>query len=217
MKTEAFTKTYDKRFALTLPELELPEGQITAVIGSNGSGKSTMAKILAGVERPDGKAALHLEAAVGYLPQKPFAFRMSTEKNILLGGDGTVRAAELMRSLGIDALARQSAKRLSGGECARMALCRMMMRRYDLLILDEPTAAMDMESTLAAEALIRSACDEQGCALLLITHSIQQARRIADQVIFLHHGKLIEQGGSAQVLHAPEQKETRRFLDFYGV
>ncbi len=216
MRTTAFTKTYNKRVVLSLPELTLPEGNITAVIGSNGSGKSTFAKILAGTERADDKRPILYNASVGYLPQKSFPFRMSTEKNILQNGNDPLRARALMKELGIDALAGQSAKKLSGGEAARMALCRILMKRYDLLILDEPAAAMDMESTLAAERLIRQYCAETGCAVLLITHSIGQARRLSDQLLFLQGGKLIEQGASAQLLSAPQCEETKRFLEFYG-
>ena len=217
MKTSAFTKTYDGRRVLDLPELELPAGRITAVIGPNGSGKSTLARVLAGIERADGGAAVLSGVSVGCMPQTSFAFRMSTEKNVLLAGGDRQRAAMLMHALGLDALARRSAKRLSGGETAKMALCRILMGRYDLLILDEPTAAMDMESTLAAEALIRQTCGELGCALVLITHSVQQARRIADRVIFLRDGVPVEQGACAQILRAPREEETRRFLEFYGI
>ncbi len=76
---------------------------------------------------------------------------------------------------------------------------------------------MDMESTLASEKLIRTVCDEQGCAILLITHSISQARRISDRVLVLQQGKLVEQGVCSQVLSEPKQEQTRRFLEFYGV
>ena len=216
MKTAPFSKTYGGRTVLTLPALELPEGQITAVIGPNGSGKSTLARLLAGVERPDGRAAVLPGVSVGYMPQKSFAFRMRTEKNILLNGSDAKRAAALMDALGLGALARQSAKKLSGGETARMALCRLLMGRYDLLILDEPTAAMDMESTRAAEELLRETCAAQGCAVLLITHSVRQARRLAENVIVLHQGALVEQGECAQVLTAPREEQTRKFLEFYG-
>ena len=217
MKTNAFSKTYNSRTVLTLPALELPTGQITAVIGPNGSGKSTFAKILAGIERTDDKKPILSGISVGYLPQKSFPFRMSTEKNILQNGKNLSRATKLMKMLGIDHLAKQSAKKLSGGESARMALCRILMRPYDLLILDEPTTAMDMESTLVAEKLIRQTIREQGCALVLITHSISQARRIADRVIVLHQGQLIEQGRSVQVLSKPKQEKTKHFLEFYGL
>ena len=217
MKTTAFSKTYNGRTVLTLPALELPPGQITAVIGPNGSGKSTFAKILAGIERADDKKPILSGISVGYLPQKSFPFRMSTEKNILQNGNDPARAAALMKALGIEALAGQNAKKLSGGETARMALCRILMKRYELLILDEPTAAMDMESTLAAEGCIRRCCDETGCGVLLITHSISQARRLADRVIVFHEGKLIEQGECVQVLSKPKQEKTKRFLEFYGL
>ena len=217
MKTTAFTKTYNRRVVLHLPELELPKGKITAVIGPNGSGKSTFAKILAGIERSDEKKPILSGVKVGYLPQKSFPFRMSTEKNILQNGNDPARARELMHALGIEALAGQSAKKLSGGETARMALCRILMSCYDLLILDEPTTAMDMESTLAAEKLIRNNCREQDCALVLITHSISQAKRISDRVLVLQRGELIEQGDVQKVLLTPRSEETRRFLDFYGL
>ena len=217
MKTLAFTKSYGKRVVLSLPELELPQGEITAIIGPNGSGKSTLAKVLAGIERADDKKPILPGVSVGYLPQKSFPFRMSTEKNILQNGNDPARARALMKELGIDALAGQSAKKLSGGETARMALCRILMKRYELLILDEPTAAMDMESTLAAESLIRQYCVETSCGVLLITHSISQARRIADRVIVLHQGRLIEQGESVQVLSKPKQEKTKSFLEFYGL
>ena len=217
MKTRAFSKTYGQRRVLELPELTLSEGRITAVIGPNGSGKSTFAKILAGIERPDGKKPILSDASVGYLPQKSFPFRMSTEKNILTNGPDRDRAVELMKALSIDALRNQSAKKLSGGETARMALCRILMKRYDLLILDEPTTAMDMESTLAAEQLIVKTCRETGCAVLLITHSISQARRISSRVLVLQRGGLVEQGAAETLLSSPEREETRRFLDFYGL
>ena len=216
MRTTAFTKTYGKRVVLSLPELELEAGKIAAVIGPNGSGKSTFAKILAGIERADDKKPVVSGVSVGYLAQKSFPFRMSTEKNILLNGNDPARARSLMEAMGIGALAGQSAKKLSGGETARMALCRILMRRYDLLILDEPTAAMDMESTLAAERLIREICEEQSCALVLITHSVSQARRVADRVLVLHRGALIESGDCARVLREPQQEQTKRFLEFYG-
>jgi len=216
MKTTAFTKTYAERVVLSLPELELPRGQITAIIGPNGSGKSTLAKILAGIEHADDKRPILYNVSVGYLPQKSFPFRMSTEKNILQNGNDHACARALMKELGLDSLAGQSAKKLSGGETARMALCRILMKRYELLILDEPTAAMDMESTLAAEGLIQKYCAETGCAVLLITHSIGQARRLSDRLLFLQGGKLIEQGQTSQLLSVPQCEETKRFLEFYG-
>lgn len=217
MKIEAFTKTYGGRMVLNFPGAELKRGKIYGVIGANGSGKSTLARVLAGV-LPADKPGRPLEAGlrVGYMPQKNYAFRMSVRANLLLGGSDRARAEKLMAALGLTRLADKRADRLSGGETARMALARLMMSRFDLMILDEPTAAMDMESSTLAEALITDYCRDTGCALVLVTHSLQQARRIADQVLFFHNGLLIEQGPKEKLLYAPEKAETRRFLEFYA-
>ena len=95
-------------------------------------------------------------------------------------------------------------------------MARLMMNTYALAILDEPTAAMDEETTVAAEELIRQYAQDTGCVLLLITHSLQQARRIADQVLFFRKGELLEQGPAERLLYHPEREETRKFLEFYG-
>lgn len=185
MKISAFSKSYGSRVVLRFPDLELPDGCITAVIGPNGSGKSTLARILAGLERSDQKRPPLVPLRVGYMPQKSYAFRMSVARNLALNGSNSERRETLLRTLQIDILAGQSAKRLSGGETARMALARLLMRDYELLILDEPTAAMDVESTLAAEALLLDYCRDTGAGILLVTHSLQQARRIAQHVYII--------------------------------
>ena len=217
MKTAAFTKTYNGRVVLNMPETELERGKITAVIGANGSGKSTLAKVLAGIEPADRKGRPLSGVSVGYMPQKSFAFRMSTAKNIALNGKNPERMKLLTESLQLQSLSRQRAKKLSGGETAKMALARLLMGQYALLILDEPTAAMDMAASLAAEALLTGYCRESGCAVLLITHSIQQARRIADRVIFLCRGELVEQGDAEEILSEPKHEETKQSLRFYGI
>ena len=217
MKIEAFEKTYAGRTVLRCPALELPEGQITAAIGANGSVKSTLSRVLAGVERADGGVRPLEGVRVGYLPQKPYAFRMSTARNIALGGGDDRWRRDLMAALGLTPLAGQRAKRLSGGETQKMALARLLMGRFDLLILDEPTAAMDMESALTTERLLLETLRRTGCAMLLITHSVQQARRCADRAIYLQGGAVIEQGDAKTLLHAPRTEETKRFLAFYGL
>lgn len=217
MKAAAFTKSYTGRLVLNMPEMTLERGMITAVIGANGSGKSTLARVLAGIELADRKSRPLSGVSVGYMPQKSFAFRMSTAKNISLNGRDAERMARLTESLQLKSLSGQRAKKLSGGETAKMALARLLMGQYELLILDEPTAAMDMASSLAAESLLADYCRERDCPVLLITHSIQQARRIADRVIFLHQGELAEQGETETLLTRPQREETKEFLRFYGI
>ena len=215
MKIQAFSKTYDGVTVLSFPGMELKPGKIYAVIGANGSGKSTFAKVIAGVLPADRE--FRFAPGVGYLPQKPYAFRISVKKNILLSGGDGKRANALMDALGIRHLEQKRADRLSGGETARMALARLMMKRYDVVVLDEPTAAMDMETTAAAEALMLEYTRKTGCALILVTHSLQQARRVADEVLFFHKGTLKEAGEKEKILFTPTQPETRQFLDFYGI
>ena len=210
----AFSKTYHGVKVLDFPGLELQPGKIYAILGANGSGKSTFAKIAAGILPADQKC--RIPGSVGYLPQKPYAFRMTLRKNILLTAGRPERADELMRTLSLTELKEKRADRLSGGETARMALARLMMKRYDMVILDEPTAAMDMESTSAAEELILKYVRETDCVLILVTHSLQQARRVADEAIYFHKGRLLENGPTEYVLYHPALAETRKFLEFYG-
>ena len=217
MKISAFSKTYEGRTVLDFPGMELKPGKIYAIIGANGSGKSTFAKILAGVLKADQKGNLLDTASAGYMPQKNYAFRMSAKANILLNGKDEVRANKLMDAVGLRDLENKRADRLSGGETARMALVRLMMKKYNVVLLDEPTAAMDMETTLLSEKLIVEYVRETGCTLILVTHSLQQARRIADEVLYFHKGKLLESGPKEQVLYEPQASETRQFLEFYGV
>ena len=217
MKIEAFSKTYEGRQVLDFPGMELQPGKIYAIIGANGSGKSTFAKILSGILFADQRGK-HLDSrSIGYMPQKNYAFRMSTRANILLNNKDERRAEQLMDAMQIRHLDSKRADKLSGGETARMALVRLMMGRYELVILDEPTAAMDMETTLLSEQLIAHYVKETGCTLLLVTHSLQQARRIADEIWYFHKGTLLEAGPKEQVLDAPHEQETRQFLEFYGV
>ena len=218
MKLLPFSKTYDGVRVLDFPGLELQSGTIYSVIGANGSGKSTFAKILAGVLDTDSKG-LHLKSdiSVGYMPQKNYAFRMSVRSNILLNGKDLRKAQALMDALQLSCLSEKRADRLSGGETARMALARLMMRDYDLVILDEPTAAMDMETTILAEQLITEYVQKTGCTLILVTHSLQQARRIADESLFFHKGSLMEHGLCSEILDTPKTQELRKFLEFYGI
>lgn len=217
MKAAAFTKTYGDRRVLTMPEMTFEKGVIYAVIGANGSGKTTYARILSGAEPADKRQNPWQKAPekAGYLPQHPYAFRMSTLANIRLSGHDDERAFRLMEALQIAHLQKERADRLSGGESARMAMARAMMNRFDLLILDEPTAAMDMESTVLAEELISEYRNETNAAIILITHSLAQADRLSDKTLYLHQGELAEYGETEQVLHNPHDSRTKTFIDLY--
>ena len=217
MRINPCTKTYGGRTVLDFPGIDLKSGKIYAVVGPNGSGKSTFAKVVSGAVRADGNVrVLETPLTLGYLPQKSYAFRLTVRRNILLSGGTAERAEALMEALGLTRLASQRASGLSGGETARMALARVLTRPWALLILDEPTASMDMESAILAEELVLSYRRETGCTVLLITHDLQQARRLADEALFFYSGQLREAGPAQRVLFSPERPETRRFLEFYG-
>ncbi|MBQ8263731.1 MAG: ABC transporter ATP-binding protein [Oscillospiraceae bacterium] len=216
MKINALKKTYGSRCVLDFEGFELKKGEICALIGSNGSGKSTLARIAAGVLEADGGAkALDGKPDIGYMPQKSYAFRMNALRNLRLGGGSETEAMEMLEKLGIAHLAKSPAKRLSGGETARMALGRVLMGGHELIILDEPTASMDMESTALSEKLITEYCRGKNAAVLWVTHSLAQARRCADKCIFLRGGLMWEAGEAEKLLNSPEREETKEFLKFY--
>ena len=216
MKLPPITKTYGGRRVLDLPALELADGAIHAVVGANGSGKSTLARILAGVIRPDQDSFPRVGQA-GYMPQRSHSFRMSVVRNLQLTGAGRDRAMAQLELFGLAGLARQSAKGLSGGETARLALARVLMEDHPLLILDEPTAAMDVAAALRSEEILLDYQVRTGCTVVLVTHSMTQARRLAGQVLFLKDGHLVEQGETERVLSHPRCADTRAFQDFYAL
>ena len=127
MNVPAFSKTYDDVKVLDFPGMTLEKGKIYVILGANGSGKSTFAKILSGILPSDQKKPVLTQTGLGYLPQKSYAFRMSVKDNLLLNGNDAARADGLMQALQIQHLQHKKADRLSGGETARMALARMMM------------------------------------------------------------------------------------------
>ena len=195
----ALKKTYQGQVVLDIPSIEIADGSIVAICGQNGSGKSTLAKILAGIEKPDTETKQEVSASpdrVGYLPQQSYAFHMSVRSNILLNKDpkktkqeNVAQAEALLQKIGLESMAKKNAKKLSGGETQKMALVRLLMKPYDLLILDEPTASMDTASLPTAEEIIRDYQSRTGCTILIITHSPEQAQRLAGHIIQLEDGK----------------------------
>lgn len=218
MTVNNLTKTYDGRSVLTVSRFEFEKGKIYAVVGANGSGKSTFAKVLAGAIKAD-SGSVETDGVIRYSPQKNYAFRMSTLKNVVMAGDKKekAKAKELLEKLDMGHLLKTPAHKLSGGETAKMALARVMMQPCDYLVLDEPCAAMDVKSTLKTEELIREYVKECGCAVIIITHSLKQAERISDEVLYFEEGILEECGKSEIVLHNPKSEKTKAFLDFYAI
>jgi putative ABC transport system ATP-binding protein len=191
--------------------LNLPPGQVTAVIGRSGSGKSTLLNLLAGLltptsgtvtldeqklyGRPDLELSQLRNRKIGIIPQGQAAIQsLTVRQNILLPlgffpeAPAPDRAAELMELVGIPHLADAKPATLSGGELRRMAIARAMIQRPEVILADEPTSDLDEENTNAVTALLRQAAD-QGAAVLLVTHEMDTLQ-IADTVYRMEHGVL---------------------------
>jgi len=209
MKINNFTKTY-KDFRLDINNLVLEEGKIYAVVGANGSGKSTLGKCIGGIVNNDQKIKC-VDTSVGYLPQKPYGFQMSVKKNIALNTSDENKINELVNRLDINA--DKKSKELSGGQLAKMVLARSLVKDYHLLILDEPTAAMDMKSTYIAEELIKEYIDDHKI-VLLITHSLPEAKRIADKIIYIDNGHIEEINDVNSFFTNPKSEKTKAFIEF---
>jgi tungstate transport system ATP-binding protein len=203
-------------------------GGITAVLGPNGAGKSLLLRLLCGLIHPSagqvtwaGRAPDSSRATrLAFVPQSPVMLRRSAEGNIdfVLAAQGV--AAQRRRDLARSALtaarlshiAASPAKSLSGGEQQRLALARAMALDPAVLLLDEPTANADPASARAMEEQIGFA-KEGGRRIILVTQSLGEARRLADDVIFMHGGCIVERAPAATFFQAPATREARLFLD----
>ncbi|WP_321336218.1 ATP-binding cassette domain-containing protein [Breoghania sp.] len=201
---------------------------ITMIMGPNGAGKSLLMKLLVGLQRPDrgtvhwnGQAPDRARAPrIGYVFQKPVLLRRSVLGNIMhaLKAIGVRRAER--RTLASQALARghlehlaaMPARLLSGGEQQRLALVRALAAHPQLLLLDEPTANLDPASTASIEALVLEAA-RAGTRVLFVSHDRGQVRRLADDVIFMHAGKIAERSSADAFFENPKSPLARHFLE----
>lgn len=197
---------------------------LTAVMGPNGAGKSLTLRLLAGLITPDlgtiwfaGGRPSPQELAIVF--QKPVLLRRTVAGNLdhalktygVARRDRSHRIADLLAMAGLSALAQSPARRLSGGEQQRVALVRALAVRPRILLLDEPTASLDPQSTKAIEDLIRNAVADK-VRVVLVTHDRGQAARLADDIVFLNAGRAVESAAAARFLEAPASPEARAYL-----
>ena len=204
----------------------LRPGLVTAVVGHNGAGKSTLAQVIAGTLRLDsGRAQIGervVDDAATFVParrrgvamvsQAPRIFtHMSVLANVAFPlrvrgvGRAEARAAALdqLRAVGIADLAHRRASDLSGGQAARVAIARALVFRPDVLILDEPTAALDVEATAQVSAVLRERLMGAGITTLLVSHDIAEVLALASHMIVMGDGSVVEEGSPARVLASP--------------
>ena len=207
-------------------QASLEAGLVTAVVGHNGAGKSTLAQVIAGTLRLDEGSARIGERVVDdaetFVParrrgvamvsQAPRIFtHMSVLANVAFPlrvrgvGRAQARAAatDQLRAVGIADLAHRCASDLSGGQAARVAIARALAFRPDVLILDEPTAALDVEATAQVSAVLRERLSQSGITTLLVSHDIAEVLALASRMIVMGDGRVVEEGEPARILASP--------------
>jgi len=210
---------YGGRTVLDIPELTLEKGVRYALIGPNGSGKTTLLRILAGVIKPGEGNAKVLTNSIGYMPQKPYAFGFSVSRNVELAirnkEGANAQALEALEKVGLSSMAARKGDRLSGGETQRMAFARILAEPRELILLDEPTAAADIEGSVRMELALFEYIRDTGCSFLFSTHMPSQAAAIAQKIIMMEGGRISELGDSEQVLYNPSSESARLFLSHW--
>jgi len=223
---------FAERTVLAVDRLEFAPGVVYAVIGPSGAGKTTLLRILALLQAPSdgrllfrgqeipagGKPRLDVQRCITLVSQHTLLFDATVAANVAYGlrvrgqrpAPGQVEAA--LARVHLDGFGHRHARSLSGGEQQRVALARAAILAPDLLLLDEPTANLDPANVAVSEASIEGLAG-QGSTVVIVTHNLFQARRLARHVLFLHEGTLVESGPAIQLFERPADPRTKAFLE----
>jgi tungstate transport system ATP-binding protein len=200
-------------------------GAPSVIIGPNGSGKTTLLRILMGLAPPSG-GTITWGGRAGVPPdrrafvfQRPAMLRRSAAGNLAYAlaaarrprAERGPRIAELLDLVGLRKLADRPARRLSGGEQQRLAFARALARDPEVLFLDEPTASLDPAATKAIEDLVRTVAS-RGIKVVMSTHDLGQARRLAGEVVLMHRGRIVEGAEAEAFFSCPGTAEGRAFI-----
>jgi tungstate transport system ATP-binding protein len=191
--------------------LAIEPGPPTVLIGPNGAGKTTLLRLAMGLLAPTAGSVTRTDERRAIVFQRPTMLRRSAAANIRYASAGGDRTRELLALVGLEHAAERPARRLSAGEQQRLALARALARDPTILFLDEPTASLDPGSTKAVEDVIRTV-SERGIKIVMSTHDLGEARRLAGEVVLLHRGRLVETGAASKFFDAPRTEEARRFI-----
>jgi tungstate transport system ATP-binding protein len=228
LRIENLTKSYGRRKVLDIEHLEIESEKIYAILGLNGSGKSTLLECISGLIELDGGEIIYedenslstVKDKISIMTQGNYLFNKTVLGNIRTGLEFRKydkrkieeSVSSYLKFFNLEALLDKNSKKLSGGERAKVALLRTAVLETELTLLDEPTANMDLESTLQAEKLIKSMINNKR-TVIMVTHDLYQAQRIADFIIFMDNGKIIEIGSSEEVFSYPKNKLVRMILN----
>jgi tungstate transport system ATP-binding protein len=205
--------------------LTISAGAPTILIGPNGSGKTTLLRVAMGLMPPtsgrvtwDGleRVPAHRTAIMF---QRPAMLRRSAAANIAYAlstvgvprGDRPRRVAELLALVRLDGFGARPARSLSGGEQQRLALARALARDPAVLFLDEPTASLDPAAAKAIEDVARTVA-ARGVKVVMSTHDLGEARRMAGEIVFMHRGRVVEQRDATSFFETPKSEHARRFI-----
>ena len=204
--------------------LQIEAGRRLIVMGANGAGKSLFLRLCHGLIAPTSGQCVWANGAVrpqaqAMVFQRPVLLRRSVAANLeypltLMGLARAARheiVAQTLQRFGLSALANRPARLLSGGEQQRLALARAWAMRPQVLFLDEPCSALDPSATRIIEEMVAQFSDD-GITIVMSTHDLGQARRLAQDVAFLHRGRLIEHAGADRFFAGPKAPEARAFL-----
>jgi len=221
-------KSYAGQVVLHLERLSMPSGGLLGIIGPSAAGKSTLLRLLAMLERPDqgtvlwdGSSAWSLarRRQITLLLPRPQLFRGTVAENVAYGLAIRGVRRRLLRQkvdaalelVGVELLRQRLVHTLSSGEAQRVALARALAISPRALLLDEPTANLDPFSAAAIEQTLREV-NAAGTTVVLVTHNLFQARRLARHVALLWEGQLVEEGPVEQLFTTPRDEVTRRYV-----
>ena len=225
------SKTFGSDSVLTDVTQEIPEGSLTAMLGPSGSGKSTLLRIIAGLEKADSGLVEINGRDVSSVPVRGrnigFCFQdyapfnqLSVFDNIAYGlqvkklSKTQIRqeVAELLALVRLDEYADRYPRQLSGGQRQRMALARALAIKPTVLLLDEPFAALDAQVGAEMRQWVRSLQHQLGITTILVTHNQSEAMEMADQLIILNEGRIVQAGTPAEVYEFPKDEFVHSFL-----
>jgi tungstate transport system ATP-binding protein len=227
---EGLRKSYDGRVVVDLEHLEVRAGEVLALVGPSGAGKSTLLRLLNFLEPPtagtivyrgrcfsDHSAPILVRREITTVFQRPSLLRGSIRRNVayglrLRGRRDDSQVEQMLTHVGLGGLAKAEAQRLSGGEMQRVALARALVLRPAVLLLDEPTANLDPYNMALIENIVRRQNHEEGTTVVLVTHNVFQAKRLATRVGLMLSGRLIEMCATPQFFESPADPRTAAFV-----
>lgn len=227
LEVRNISQSYNEYSVLKDFSYSFAEGEIYGIIGPNGAGKSTLLRIITGMEKPsEGDVFWKNELLKGptiditCMWQKPYLLRKSVKENILYGMKIRGWSAEkqeerlnlILDKFHLKGKAHLAAESLSGGEAARVALARTVAPKPRLLVLDEPSANLDPSHTALLESSLQEVSREEKIAVIIVTHDMFQAKRIADKTIFIYEGRLQEHGITREIFSNPHSEQTEKFI-----